>query len=207
MKVGLIDYGRGNLCSVEKALQSLAADVQRVDRPGQFRDLDAIVLPGVGAFGDAMGNLTERGLVPPVLEWLGAGKPFLGICLGFQLLFEESEESPGVRGLGWVKGRVKRFPSSVGKIPHMGWNEVQPVNQGAELFQGMPGRLYFYHVHSYYPEVSDESIIACRTEYGITFASGIATGNMAAFQFHPEKSQANGLRLLENFLAQAVQIA
>ena len=205
MKVGLIDYGRGNLASVEKALQSLSVEVQRVDSPGKFRALDAVVLPGVGAFGDSMHNLTGRGLVPPVLEWLESGKPFLGICVGFQLLLEGSEESPGVRGLGWIKGMVRRFPDSVGKIPHMGWNEVQPVNQGIELFQNMPGSLYFYHVHSYYPEVADESLIACRTEYGISFTSGIATGNLAAFQFHPEKSQANGLRLLGNFLAQAAQ--
>ncbi len=200
MKIGLIDYGRGNLRSVEKALQTLGADVRRVACAKELVGFDSIVLPGVGAFGDAMCNLSERGLAAPVLDWLKSGKPFLGICLGYQLLFEESEESPGVAGLGWIRGKVRRFPDSVGKVPHMGWNEVGPVNEGKELFQDLPEKPYFYHVHSYYPEPEDKGLAACMTDYGISFASGICMGNLAAFQFHPEKSQSNGLRLMGNFL-------
>jgi len=201
MKVGLIDYGRGNLRSVEKALQKLHAEVRRISGPEDFAGCDAVVLPGVGAFGDAMNNLHDRKLVQPVREWLDSDRPFLGICLGFQLLFEESDESPGVKGLGWMKGRVVRFPDSLKKIPHMGWNVVQPVNQGVDLFRGLPGQPYFYHVHSYYPEPADADDAACHTEYdGVRFVSGVARGSKAAFQFHPEKSQRNGLMLLENFL-------
>ena len=198
VKIGLIDYGRGNLHSVGKALESLGAKVELVANGEGFSDKDAMVLPGVGAFGDAMRNLQERRLVEPIREWVLAGRPFLGICLGYQLLFDEGDENPGVSGLGLVKGRVVKFPPTVSKVPHMGWNDVEVVKQ--PLFAGVGDR-YFYHVHSYFPQVADSSLVACWTEYeDVRFASGIVSGRLAAFQFHPEKSQTNGLRLLENFL-------
>ncbi len=202
MKIGLINYGRGNLHSANKALESLGADVELLASGDRFATKDVLVLPGVGAFGDAMHNLAERGLVAPIRDWVKAGRPFLGICIGCQLLFDSGEESPGAQGLGLVKGRVVRFPASVGKIPHMGWNNVTPSDAGATLFDGIADG-YFYHVHSYYPQVADESLVACWTTYeDVKFASGVISGNLAAVQFHPEKSQANGLRLLGNFLRQ-----
>ncbi|MDR1191193.1 MAG: imidazole glycerol phosphate synthase subunit HisH [Verrucomicrobiales bacterium] len=200
MNIGLIDYGRGNLHSVDKALELLGANVELVADGDRFAAQDALVLPGVGAFGDAMRNLAERGLVEPIRAWVRAGKPFLGICLGYQLLFDESDESPNVSGLGLVRGRVVKFPPAVGKIPHMGWNNVTVSDAGRALFAPVSGE-YFYHVHSYFPQPADISLAACWTEYeGVRFASGIVSGRLAAFQFHPEKSQANGLRLLGNFL-------
>jgi glutamine amidotransferase len=200
MKVGLIDYGRGNLHSVNKALESLGAGVELLTNGEKFSAKDVLVLPGVGAFGDAMNNLSERGLVQPIQDWIKAGKPFLGICVGCQLLFDDGDESPGVKGLGLVKGRVVKFPATVGKIPHMGWNNVEVTAAGRQLFDGGKDQ-FFYHVHSYFPQVTDSSLVACWTEYGgVRFASGIVSGNLAAFQFHPEKSQQNGLRLIGNFL-------
>ncbi|MDZ4788507.1 MAG: imidazole glycerol phosphate synthase subunit HisH [Blastochloris sp.] len=200
MKLGLIDYGRGNLRSVEKALQHVGASVQRVGTAEKFAGVDALVLPGVGSFGDAMGNLHSRNLVAPLQKWLAQDRPFLGICLGYQLLFESGEESPGVAGLGWLKGKVVRFPDSVGKVPHIGWNTLQIPHQENSILAGLEPNPYFYHVHSYYPEMVDEAMVACRTEYGISFVSGVSKGNIHAFQFHPEKSQDNGLKLLDNFV-------
>lgn len=192
MTIGLIDYGRGNLHSVEKALARLDARVVRVTGARGLEGCDQAVLPGVGAFGDAVAALDARDLRAPLLDWLQAGRPFLGICLGYQLLFAESEESPGVRGLGWLPGRVVRFPSGVGKVPHMGWNDVAfTAASGLREASG-----YFYHVHSYYPVDVPEDLVACWTTYGVRFASGIRRGAVAAFQFHPEKSQSAGLRLL-----------
>lgn len=198
--VGLIDYGRGNLRSVEKALEKVGAQVKRISSPTEFQNIDAIVLPGVGAFGDAMKNLEERNLVDPILKWLKSAKPFLGICLGYQLLFEESEETPGVRGLGFLHGKNIHFPNTVGKIPHIGWNQVQ--NRDCPLLKNITDNSFFYHVHSYYPSNVPKDWIACETEYnGVTFVSGISKSNIHAFQFHPEKSQQNGLTLLGDFLA------
>jgi glutamine amidotransferase len=200
MQIGLIDYGRGNLHSVNKALQSLGAKVELLTDDKKFNTQDALILPGVGAFGDAMRNLTQRNLATPIREWIQAGKPFLGICLGYQLLFDQSDETPGVSGLGLIKGRVIRFPATVRKIPHMGWNKITTTQTGEPLLNGITNP-YFYHVHSYYPIIDNPAQIACWTDYaGVRFASGITTGNLAAFQFHPEKSQHNGLRLIENFL-------
>jgi imidazole glycerol-phosphate synthase subunit HisH len=198
MNVGLIDYGRGNLHSVEKALIRVGCQVVRVRTAGEFASVDALVLPGVGAFGDAMNALDRQELRAPILDWLEKGRPFLGICLGYQLLFSSSEESPGVRGLGWLPGRVALFPDTVGKIPHMGWNSVTFRPESG--LSPESGDDYFYHVHSYYPvEVAVEDT-ACTTSYGpVTFASGIRRGSVAAFQFHPEKSQAAGLGLLQRF--------
>ncbi|MFZ5806994.1 MAG: imidazole glycerol phosphate synthase subunit HisH [Verrucomicrobiota bacterium] len=202
MKIGLIDYGRGNLRSVEKALERVGAQVQKISSQKEFQNADAVVLPGVGAFGDAMRNLQERELVAPILDWLKSGRPFLGICLGFQLLFESSEENPDIQGLSWLKGRVVRFPESVGKVPHIGWNEVSHQKNG--LFGALPNPAFFYHVHSYYPREVEKKWIACETEYGgVRFVSGISSGNTHAMQFHPEKSQENGRKLLEAFVKSA----
>ncbi|NJK91713.1 MAG: imidazole glycerol phosphate synthase subunit HisH [Blastochloris sp.] len=202
MNVGLIDYGRGNLRSVEKALQRVGAAVTCLNDPLGIEQQDALVLPGVGSFGDAMLNLQERGLVPALQEWLKSDRPFLGICLGYQLLFESGEESPGISGLGFLPGTVVRFPKNVGKVPHMGWNSVIPAGEkGRAWFQNLDAAPYFYHVHSYYPEQVAEEDVACRTEYGFPFVSGISRGNVHAFQFHPEKSQENGLKLLSNFMS------
>jgi len=196
MKIGLVDYGRGNLHSVAKALGAVASGVERVARADEIERCDMLVLPGVGAFGDAMAALDAQDLRRPLLDWLQAGRPFLGICLGYQLLFAESEESPGVRGLGWLPGRVLRFRPEAGKVPHMGWNEVKflPASGWG------PCGGYFYHVHSYYPAEVPLELTACTTEYGGTFASGIRSGQVAAFQFHPEKSQAAGRSLLRRVI-------
>lgn len=207
----LIDYDRGNLRSVEKALERVGCAVRLVaDGPSlASAEADLCVLPGVGAFGDAMARLTERGLVAPLRQWLSEDRPFLGICLGFQLLFESSEESPGVSGLGVLNGTVRRFDSSVGKVPHMGWNQVRWTSNHRKddsLADNVARAMthpheggYFYHVHSYYaPEIVAAPSIGGigLTEYGHNFTSGLVRGRMAGFQFHPEKSQAAGLRLL-----------
>ncbi|GAB4239399.1 MAG: imidazole glycerol phosphate synthase subunit HisH [Candidatus Methylacidiphilales bacterium] len=199
MKIGLVDYGRGNLRSVAQALAQVACEPVRVSQPQEFSGCDLMVLPGVGAFGDAMGALDRQGLITPLREWLEAGRPFLGICLGFQLLFEASEESPGVAGLGWLPGRVVRFPRSVGKVPHMGWNQVE-WTPAVEAVLGARRTEFFYHVHSFYPEAVGEEA-ACFTTYGgLRFASGVVKGGTLAVQFHPEKSQVGGLELLRAFL-------
>ncbi|MFQ3671070.1 MAG: imidazole glycerol phosphate synthase subunit HisH [Verrucomicrobiia bacterium] len=200
MKIGLVDYGRGNLRSVAKALAVVASEPELVTAPGDFARQELVVLPGVGAFGDAMGALERQGLVGPLREWLEAGRPFLGICLGFQLLFESSEESPGVAGLGWLPGRVVRFSPGVGKVPHMGWNRVEWRSTARGFFGGIEDD-YFYHVHSFYPGEVGEEVQACLTSYGgVRFCSGVLSGQVLAVQFHPEKSQAAGLGLLRRFL-------
>lgn len=166
-----------------------------------MENVDAVVLPGVGAFGDCARNLRERGLETALKEWLSAGRPYLGICLGYQLLFESSEESPGACGLGVFPGRVVRFPAAAGKIPHMGWNAVRPCGAGGRLFEGCPQPAYVYFVHSYFPVPEEASLVGCRCTYGVEFAAGITKGRITATQFHPEKSQGTGLRILRNFLA------
>ncbi|MEM9399443.1 MAG: imidazole glycerol phosphate synthase subunit HisH [Verrucomicrobiota bacterium] len=201
MKCGLINYGRGNLASVRKALVNSGTKVCDITAAEQFDSVEAVVFPGQGHFGESVTKLTDMGLVDPIKQWIEADKPFLGICLGFQLLFEESEESPGVDGLGILKGKVVRFPSNVGKIPHMGWNVVKAQDKQNSLFRELSATPYFFHVHSYYPEGVDADVVACFTEYGVKFVSGIRKGNIHAFQFHPEKSQANGIKLLDAFVA------
>ncbi|MGB8356863.1 MAG: imidazole glycerol phosphate synthase subunit HisH [Chthoniobacteraceae bacterium] len=196
--IALIDYGSGNLRSVSKALQHEGADVELVDAPEALAKADAMVLPGVGAFGDCVRNLQERQLWDPVKEWLGSGRPFLGICLGYQLLFESSEETPGVNGFGFFKGQVRRFHEAGLKIPHMGWNTLQKNDH--KLWQGLPENPYVFFVHSYFPVPEDPSIITSRTTYGETFAASVARDNVAAVQFHPEKSQETGLAILRNFI-------
>ncbi len=202
MKIGIIDYGAGNLHSVRNALRELGVEHAVFHSPEGLDDCDKLILPGVGAFGDSMACMQERGLVAPVRNWLAAGRPFLGICIGYQLLFDSSEEAPGVPGLGFLEGVVKRFPVDLGlKIPHMGWNLVQIKDQACRLWQGWPDDPYLYFVHSYHPVPGDPGIISSTTEYGYDFASSIGVGEIHGVQFHPERSQDLGLRLLANFAA------
>ena len=199
MNLGVLDYGAGNLRSVLNAFAAIGAPAQLVTEPTGFEGLDALVFPGQGAFGDSVRILKERQLWDPLRAWLREERPYLGICLGYQLLFESSDESPGVAGLGVAPGRVRKFsPSPNLKIPHMGWNQVAGEDGGAAWWQGLPNPAHLYFVHSYYPEVDDDSLTLCRTDYGGSFVSGIAKGNLMAVQFHPEKSQDTGLSLLRN---------
>ena len=199
--ISIVDYGMGNLRSVKKAFESLGFSAAPTrDREGILSS-NGLVLPGVGAFGDCMKNLEEYGLSEPIKEFIDSGKPFLGICLGLQLLFEESEESPGVRGLGVLKGRVVRFPKFDKerlKVPHMGWNQVE-IKPELTMARGTLDGSWFYFVHSYFPEPDYENVIMGRTHYGIEFASLIQKENVFACQFHPEKSSTIGLYILENF--------
>ena len=196
--IALIDYGSGNLRSVSKALEHEGADVRLVDSPEDLQKARAVVLPGVGAFGDCVRNLQERKLWSPINDWLSSGKPFLGICLGYQLLFESSEETPGVRGFGYFRGQVRRFQDEHLKIPHMGWNSLDRNEH--MLWRGLPRNPFVFFVHSYYPVPEDDSIVTSRTTYGETFAASVARDNVSAVQFHPEKSQDIGLAILKNFI-------
>ena len=199
-RLGLIDYGSGNLRSVSKALEAAGAQVTRLEHGPITNGFDAIVLPGVGAFGDSVSQLRGRQLFDSLQKWLEDGRRFLGVCLGFQLLFEASEESPGVSGLGIFRGQVRKFPQGAVKVPQIGWNSVEWTEQARSLYANLPPDPFFYFVHSYYPAPSDESIVAGYTEYGDRFAAAIATKNLLATQFHPEKSQESGLLLLRQFL-------
>ena len=198
MNVVMIDYGRGNLRSVERALEKAGAIVTRAEGEEGLKNAKLLVLPGVGAFGDAVEGLKSRKLLEPLREWVKAGRPFLGICLGFQLLWEESEEAPGVKGLALMPGRVEKFRGQGLKIPLIGWSEVRVANRAQDLFEG--GDRYFYHVHSYRPSTVPPDWVACETEYGGWFPSGIWKGRVAGFQFHPEKSQESGISLLRRVL-------
>jgi len=207
MKIGLIDYGAGNLQSVRNALRALGHDSVVVGDPGGLTasaGLDTLIFPGVGAFGDSMRTLRERGLVTPLREWIVSGRPFLGICIGYQVLFEGSEESPGVDGLGVFPGRVIRLRAPGLKIPHMGWNQARLLEPRDPLWTGLGPAPHVYFVHSYHPEPAEASLIAATTEYGTPFASAIRWTTGAAVQFHPEKSQSIGLRLLDNFVRMPV---
>lgn len=201
MKIALIDYGAGNLRSVENALRALGLDLQIAADPAGLDGATHMVLPGVGSFGDCMAQLRKRGLLEPIRDWLAAGRPYLGICLGYQILFDTSEESPGVEGLGVVPGIVRRFTPLAGqKIPHMGWNSAVPRHPESPNWAGLGAEPYFYYVHSYFPVPDDPSVIAAETRYGgETFAAAIERPNLLACQFHPEKSQHAGLQLLRNF--------
>jgi imidazole glycerol phosphate synthase glutamine amidotransferase subunit len=199
MKLGVLDYGAGNLRSVLNAFAALDHRAELVTRPVDFAGVDLLVFPGQGAFGDSVRILRERGLWHPLKDWLAAQRPYLGICLGYQLLFESSEEAPGVEGLSVAKGIVRKFPEEAGlKIPHMGWNTATWEPRAAPCLDGIKNPAHVYFVHSYYPEVRDAALIACTTDYGLTFASGIVRKNLFAVQFHPEKSQDTGLALLRN---------
>lgn len=198
--VAVIDYGSGNLRSVEKALQHAGAEIRRCDSPAGLADCAALVLPGVGSFGDCVRSLRERGLTDALRSWLASGRPYLGICLGYQILFESSEESPGVEGLAHWRGRVVRFPARPGrKVPHMGWNTLE-TGAPDEMLSGLEAPVHVYFVHSYYPVPAEEDIITARSTHGVTFAAAAGRGNVRGVQFHPEKSQAVGLRMLENFV-------
>jgi len=199
-KLGLIDYGSGNLRSVSKALEAAGAHITRLEQGPIASGFDALVLPGVGAFGDSVNQLKSRGLFVPLQDWLNDGRRFLGICLGFQLLFESSEESPEVAGLGIFQGQVQKFSQERVKVPQIGWNLVKWTEHARTLYGKLPPDPYFYFVHSYYPQPKDESIVAGYTEYGDSFAAAVATKNLLATQFHPEKSQESGLLLLRQFL-------
>ena len=200
--IALLDYGSGNLRSVHKALLKVGADVRIVQSPGSIGDARAMVLPGVGAFDDCINALRQRGLLEAARDFIETDKPFLGICVGYQALFEKSEEfNSCAAGLGVFKGRVVRFPESNGlKIPQIGWNQVQITKPDCPLFRGVANGSYVYFVHSFYPQPADASIVAARTEYGETFASSVWRDNVFATQFHPEKSQRVGLQLLKNFV-------
>ncbi|MBI3323023.1 MAG: imidazole glycerol phosphate synthase subunit HisH [Candidatus Omnitrophica bacterium] len=199
--IAIIDYGMGNLGSVAKACRFLGARVQVTDSPAAVRRARAVIFPGVGAFGAAMRELRKRRLVDPLRESIDAGKPFLGLCLGMQLLFQSSEESPGVKGLGIFPGRVRRLPRRGElKIPHMGWNQLEMVRRGP-LLRGVPDGAFVYFVHSFYVDPEEKGLVSARTAYGLDFPSVLwDSGRVWATQFHPEKSQRWGLRILGNFL-------
>ncbi len=198
--IAMIDYDAGNIKSVEKALQKLGAEVVITKDAKTILQADKVILPGVGAFGDAMANLKKYGLVEVIREVVEKGTPFLGICLGLQLLFERSDETPGVEGLGILKGEVLRIPECPDlKIPHMGWNSLHFQNEG-RLFQGLPEQSYVYFVHSYYLKAEEEEIVKATTEYGVTIHASVEKDNVFACQFHPEKSSDVGLKILKNFV-------
>ncbi len=199
--IGIIDYDAGNLKSVQKALAYLGKEAVVTRDPQMIMASESVILPGVGSFGDAMNNLKRFGLIDVIRDYTASQKPFLGICLGLQLLFESSEESPGVPGLGLLPGRILRIPEGEGrKIPHMGWNSLD-ICPGKRLFQGIPQGSYVYFVHSYYLKASDESIVAAQTEYGVPIHASVEKNNIFACQFHPEKSSEVGLEILRNFAA------
>ena len=197
--IAIVDYGMGNLRSVEKALQRVGADVRVVSTPKALDDASGIVLPGVGAFGDCMRHLGELGLIDAINGNIAKGKPFLGICLGLQALFTDSEEFGSTQGLDVFKGHVPRFPDNMGlKVPHMGWNSIN-IKRPAPILAEVPDGSFVYFVHSYYVAPEDASIVATTTDYGIEFTSMIWKDNVFATQFHPEKSQAVGLTILKGF--------
>lgn len=199
--IAIIDYDAGNLRSVEKALLALG------EKPVVSRDretilhADKVILPGVGSFGDAMGKLWQYDLVEVIRKVAGQGTPFLGICLGLQLLFSQSDEREGVEGLGILPGRIVRIPPAPGlKIPHMGWNSLE-ISPDSRLFQGIAQGAYVYFVHSYYLQAEDEKIVSATASYGVRIHAAVERGNIFACQFHPEKSSDTGLRILQNFIS------
>lgn len=198
--IAILDYDAGNLRSVEKALNYIGEDTVITRDKDVIMNSDKVILPGVGSFGDAMEKLNNYNLINTIYDVVDKKIPFLGICLGLQLLFEESEETPGVTGLGILKGRIKKIPSIDNiKIPHMGWNSID-IKDGAKLFRGMSKQEYVYFVHSYYLETEDENIVAATTEYGTHIHASVESGNIFACQFHPEKSSETGLHILQNFV-------
>lgn len=203
--IALLDYGSGNLRSVHKALLKVGASVRLAQRPDEMRDAAAIVLPGVGAFDDCINALRKQELLEASREFIKTGKPFLGICVGYQALFERSEEfNSCAAGLGVFGGRVVRFTERPGhKIPQIGWNQIEITAPDCPLYRGVTSGSYVYFVHSFFPQPADGSIVATRTDYGDTFASSVWKDNVFATQFHPEKSQKIGLQLLGNFVALA----
>lgn len=199
--IAIIDYDAGNIKSVEKALQYLGQETVLTRDPEVILSAERAVLPGVGAFGDAMEKLRGYGLEPVIRDFVATGKPFLGICLGLQLLFSESEESPGVKGLGLLPGRIRRIPEGEGrKVPQIGWNDIS-IRPDSRLFAGVRDHSYVYFVHSYYLEAERPEDVAATTEYGALIHAAVEAGNVFACQFHPEKSSDVGLKILKNFIS------
>ncbi len=202
MKIGLVNYGGGNLRSVANAISALGAEPLIVTDAVGLEGATHLILPGQGEFGDVMAQLDKRDLIAPLTEWISAGKPYFGICVGYQILFEGSDEAPGVAGLGIVKGRCVRFRDAEGKkIPQMGWNSAVPPANGSRFWKGLGAEPYFYFVHSYFPKPEDPSWAVSTCDYaGEEFAATVEKGEVIACQFHPEKSQDAGLALIGNFL-------
>ena len=200
--IALIDYGSGNLRSVHKALLKVGAQVRVVQKPEEFADASAVVLPGVGAFDDCIQALDRQALLKGSRDFIKSGRPFLGICVGYQALFEKSEEfNSCAAGLGIFKGKVVRFSTDTGlKIPQIGWNQLEILKPECPLFRNISSGSFVYFVHSFFPQPVDPSIVATQTTYGQSFASAVWRDNVFATQFHPEKSQKVGLQLLENFV-------
>ncbi len=205
--IAVIDYGVGNLYSVEKALKFVGGEVKVTSSAADLKNADKLVLPGVGAFGDCMKNLASTGLIPTIFEQVLIHKPLLGICVGLQILFESSEESPNVKGLGIFKGEIKKIRAGNLKIPHMGWNSIEIgrknnlIKFGAsKIFAGLEGKNYFYFVHSYHAAPSNADIVTATTDYGEKVTAAVELGNIFATQFHPEKSGDVGLKVLKNFV-------
>ena len=201
MKLGVIDYGAGNLRSVCNSFHSIGAEASMVCTPEDMEGLTHLVLPGVGAFGDCASKLVAQGLTASIRQWIDADKPFLGICVGYQVLFEEGEENPGVSGLGIFRGKVVRFSSMGLKIPHMGWNNLNLKDKSDSVWKGMGDDPFFYFVHSFFPIPEERDMVAATCTYGEEFAAAIRRGRLLATQFHPEKSQKTGMALLKNFIS------
>lgn len=198
VKIAIIDYGAGNIRSVVNAVSSLGYSPELTGNPENVLNADVVILPGVGAAGDTVAGLKERGLIKPIRQVINESRPFLGVCIGLQVLFTGTEEGGWHECLGIIPGKVTRLPPGL-KTPHMGWNQVKQTAKHP-FFEGIPDNANFYFVHSYYPEPDDTSIVAGETEYGIRFCSAIARGNLVATQFHPEKSGDLGLRMYDNFI-------
>ena len=201
MKIVIVNYGSGNLRSVQKGFERVGATAEISDNPQAVSNATHIVVPGVGAFSECMKNLEHLRLLEPIQEGIQAGKPYLGICLGLQILFSASQEFGAAPGLNLIAGKVVRFPKGRLKVPHMGWNQIK-IGQNNPLFDGIPDHSFFYFVHSYYGQPEESDWIAAATDHGIPFPSAVAHDNLFACQFHPEKSQSMGLRLLSNFTKQ-----
>ncbi|MFH0826484.1 MAG: imidazole glycerol phosphate synthase subunit HisH [Candidatus Omnitrophota bacterium] len=203
IKIAIVDYGMGNIHSVNKALQLYGAQTLITSAPEAIASAQKCVLPGVGAFDDAMQELKKQNLIDCLREYVRLGKPLLGVCLGMQLFFEESEEGRSAKGLGFLKGKVKKFkPSNGKKVPHMGWNQIQKSKSDCPLLKDVADNSFVYFCHSYYPEPRETETVAATTPYGLDFASLVWKGHLYGVQFHPEKSQAVGLKMFENFVRQ-----
>jgi len=196
--ITVIDYGMGNMRSVVKAVEKYTSEVQVSSEPQSIASSKALIMPGDGAFGQAMENLTQSGWIEPLVQFIGNGGYFFGICLGYQLLFTSSEEFGNHKGLDIIPGTVIRFPNDL-KVPHMGWNQVELIKEHP-VVNGIPQNSYFYFIHTYYPVIGDSSWIMGQTAYGVTFPSIVGRGNCIATQFHPEKSHRYGLTMIENFV-------
>ncbi len=199
--IAIIDYGAGNIQSVYKALKFIGADCKVTSDKDEILNADGAILPGVGSFGDAMDTMNKRGIKDTIIEYTKSGKPFLGICLGLQLLFPESEETPGIKGLDIFKGTITKIPNQnrTLKIPHMGWNNIS-IKQKDGIFKDIEGEPYVYFVHSFYLKAQDKDIVAATTQYGVEIDAAVQKGNIIATQFHPEKSGEVGLKMLKNFV-------